>query len=59
MKILFKKHTANFIVHKHADQTQLCGGYPYTILKRYCKVHYCSDKMTEGIDHEVKPLFGT
>ncbi len=22
-------------------------------------VHYCSDKMTEGIDHEVKPLFGT
>ena len=33
--------------------------YLCTILKRYCKVHYCSDKMTEGIDHEVKPLFGT
>ena len=50
----------NFQTGDHQPELQQpYDEYLCTILKRYCKVHYCSDKTTEGIDHEVKPLFGT
>ncbi len=59
-KLIVQIFSHNFQTGDHQPKLQQpYDEYLCTILKRYCKVHYCSDKMIEGINHEVKPLFGT